>query len=72
MPTNDRISERERRRANATNFARASVGLEGFRLTKDDEDLTRRYINGEIDLVDALEFVRNAVHIRQSCAGGSA
>jgi hypothetical protein len=39
-----------RRREDAVNFARASVGLEGFMPSKEAEVHARRFINGEIRL----------------------
>ena len=44
-----------RRREEAVNFARASISLEGFQTSKEDEDHARRFINGEIELVDFLK-----------------
>ncbi|KGF62084.1 antitoxin VbhA family protein [Pseudomonas lutea] len=50
------ISDEERqRRMEAHAYARASVGLEGFVLSAEDEAHAERFINGEIDLA---EFVR--------------
>lgn len=46
--------EREKR-LQAINFARASVGLEGFNLSKVDEEHARAYVEGEITLDDLLE-----------------
>ncbi len=47
-------AERDRRVA-AVNYARASVGLEGFSLSAADEEYAPRFINGDIELE---EFVR--------------
>ncbi len=45
------ISPDERaRRQNAVNTARASVGLEGFRLSADEEQRAARYIDGQMNL----------------------
>lgn len=56
VPAHPRISAAERRRReDAVNYARSSVGLEGFRLSTADEKHAQRFINGEIDL---LEFVK--------------
>ena len=44
----------QRRRREALNFARASIGLEGFVLTEKADELTQRFINGEIDLAGFL------------------
>ncbi len=50
------ISDTERdRRVAAVNYARASVGLEGFSLSAADEAHAQRFIDGEISL---NEFVR--------------
>lgn len=58
-PANDTISADElRRRKNAVNFARASVGLEGFKLSEEEEAHVRRFVSGEIQLA---KFVRGAV-----------
>ena len=52
------ITEAERRkRQEAVNFARASVGLEGFKPSEEAEAQMRRHIAGEIDLT---EFVKPA------------
>lgn len=50
------ISNAERgRRPSAVNYARASVGLEGFWLSKADEAHAQRFVEGQISL---QEFVR--------------
>jgi len=50
------ISETERKlREQAVNYGRASVGLEGFILSPDDETHAKRFIEGEIEL---SEFVK--------------
>ena len=54
VPAKDLDPAERRRRQEAFDFARASVSLEGFVLTKEAEDLTRRFINGEIELADFL------------------
>lgn len=49
------ISDTERsRRQSAVNYARASVGLEGFSLSEADEAHAQRFIDGQIGL---QEFV---------------
>lgn len=61
VPANDAISVVEsRRRERAVNFARASVGLEGFKPEKEDEAHARRFINGEIDLAAFVKVDRVA------------
>ncbi|MCF3643341.1 antitoxin VbhA family protein [Rhizobium sp. TRM95111] len=47
-------AESERRRQAVIN-ARASVGLEGFKITDDDEEQALRFITGEIDLADFVK-----------------
>jgi len=50
------LSAAERqRRIEAANYARASVGLEGFKLSEAAERHFLRHINGEIDMA---EFVK--------------
>ncbi len=52
------ITEAERRRRQqAADFARASVGLEGFKLSEAEEQRAARFVAGEIDLA---EFVKPA------------
>lgn len=52
------ITEAKRRkRQEAADFARASVGLEGFKISEEVEQKTARFIAGEIDLA---EFVNPA------------
>ena len=52
------ITDAERRkRQEAVNFARANVGLEGFKPSEEAEAQMRRHIAGEIDLT---EFVKPA------------
>lgn len=54
--TDEKLSAAERRkRQQAIDYARASVALEGFTLTEEDERHAQRYIDGEIDLA---AFVR--------------
>jgi len=43
-------------------YARASVGLEGFKLSKADEAHFQRHINGEIDMA---EFVMGHMGYRR-------
>ena len=58
VPTTAPITEAERRkRQEAVNFARANVGLEGFKPSEEAEAQMRRHIAGEIDLT---EFVKPA------------
>ncbi|WP_368737890.1 Fic family protein [Massilia sp. CCM 8734] len=53
------ISPAERkRREEAVNYGRASVGLENFNLSKTDEKHAQRFINGEIELAEFVK-VRN-------------
>ena len=58
VPATAPITEAERRkRQEAADFARASVGLEGFKISEEVERQTARFIAGEIDLA---EFVNPA------------
>jgi hypothetical protein len=54
-PASPNAAERQRRQK-AVNFARASMGLEGFTLSDEDEARTRRFINGEIDLDEFVSY----------------
>ena len=50
------ISDAERdRRVAAVNYARASVGLEGFSLSAADEEHAQRFIDGDIDLEEFVQ-----------------
>lgn len=53
------ITEAERRkRQEAVNFARANVGLEGFKPSEDAEQRAARFIAGEIELADYVNPAR--------------
>lgn len=43
-------AKERRRREEAVAFARASVGLEGFKPSVEEEALARRFVQGEISL----------------------
>ncbi|RSB97443.1 hypothetical protein EGT31_04275 [Bordetella bronchiseptica] len=61
------ISETERcRRQSAVNYARASVGLEGFLLSEADEAHAQRFINGEISLQEFVQPRADAVALPKS------
>lgn len=62
MADSPTCSER-RRRSEAVNFARASIGLEGFKPSEEEEARAQRFIDGEIDLD---EFVHGASQTRPS------
>jgi hypothetical protein len=47
--------EERRRRQEAVDYARASVGLEGFKITEAEEKHAQRFINGEIDMPEFLK-----------------
>jgi len=49
------FAKERRMREKAANFARASVGLEGFEPTEAAEALTVRYIRGEITIDEAVK-----------------
>lgn len=50
-----------RKRQEAVNFSRASVGLEGFKPSPECEALAVRYVNGEIELSEVIETVKEQV-----------
>lgn len=52
------------KRQDAVSFARASVGLEGFKLTEDYAALTQRFINGEIEFSELTQAVDEQVRGR--------
>jgi hypothetical protein len=61
-PANDLITPEEMyRRERAVNFARASVALEGFKPYEEDEELSRRYIAGEITISDAIKALDDSL-----------
>lgn len=61
IPANDSISPAEaRRREQAVNFARASVGLEGFKPSKAAEASARRFVKGETRLVEFTQKKNDA------------
>lgn len=47
-----------RRRQEAVNFARANVGLEGFKPSEEAEQRAARFIAGEIELADYVNPAR--------------
>jgi hypothetical protein len=47
-----------RKRQEAVNFARANVGLEGFKPSEDAEQRAARFIAGEIELADYVNPAR--------------
>ena len=52
------ISETERRkRQEAVDFARASVGLEGFKPSPECEAQAVRFINGEIEIAEVIATI---------------
>lgn len=61
---NDLISVAERqRRSDAVNFARASVGLEGFKPSIAAQAEARRFVNGATELTD---FVKVKAGLKQT------
>ena len=53
------ITDAERRkRQEAVNFSRASVGLEGFKPSEADEQRAARFVAGEIDLAELVKPAR--------------
>lgn len=54
-------AEERRRREDAVKFARVSVGLEGFKPDKADDELSRQYVAGEISISDAIKAVHRTL-----------
>lgn len=53
------ITEAERRkRQEAVNFARANIGLEGFKPSEEAEQRAARFVAGEIDLAEYVDPAR--------------
>ena len=50
------VAER-RKRQEAVNFARASVGLEGFKPSPECEAQAVRFINGEIEIAEVIATI---------------
>jgi len=62
----DVISAAEhRRRENAVNFARSSVGLEGFKPSEAAESDARLFINGDISLADFVQVKPDAARVHR-------
>ena len=52
------LTDAERRkRQEAVNFARASVGLEGFKPSPECEAQAVRFINGEIEIAEVIATI---------------
>ena len=61
------ISDIERsRRQSAVNYARASVGLEGFSLSEADEAHAPRFIDGQISLQEFVQPRADALTLPKS------
>lgn len=59
---NDRITADERcSREKAAKSARANLRLSGFKISEETEVLTRRYINGEIELAEIIKLVHDSI-----------
>lgn len=59
------ITEAERRRRQAAvDYARASVGLEGFKLSDADLAHARRFVDGEINLEEFSNQLHDWVDVR--------
>lgn len=56
--TNSADTEQRCKRQNAVNFARASLGLEGFKLSEACEQQAARFVAGEIELLEFLKHPR--------------
>lgn len=61
------ISDTERsRRQSAVNYARASVGLEGFSLSEADEAHAQRFVDGQISLQEFVQPRTDALALPKS------
>ncbi|NMU88747.1 antitoxin VbhA family protein [Achromobacter ruhlandii] len=61
------ISETERcRRQSAVNYARVSVGLEGFSLSEADEAHAQHFIDGQISLQEFVQPRADALTLPKS------
>ncbi|WP_129526945.1 antitoxin VbhA family protein [Achromobacter agilis] len=61
------ISDIERsRRQSAVNYARASVGLEGFSLSEADEAHAQRFVDGQISLQEFVQPRAGALTLPKS------
>ncbi|ARP78590.1 antitoxin VbhA family protein [Bordetella genomosp. 6] len=61
------ISDTERsRRQSAVNYARASVGLEGFSLSEADEAHAQRFVDGQISLQEFVQPRADALTLPKS------
>ncbi|MBC9904149.1 antitoxin VbhA family protein [Achromobacter xylosoxidans] len=61
------ISDTERcRRQSAVNYARASVGLEGYSLSEADEAHTQLFIDGQISLQEFVQPRTDALALPKS------
>jgi len=61
------ISDTERsRRQSAVNYARASVGLEGFSLSEADEAHAQRFVDGQINLQEFVQPRADALALPKS------
>lgn len=61
------ISDTERsRRQSAVNYARASVGLEGFSLSEADEAHAQRFVDGQIRLHEFVQPRADALALSKS------
>ncbi|MBY4897230.1 antitoxin VbhA family protein [Cupriavidus sp. AU9028] len=67
LPPHKTISDIERsRREAAVNYARASVGLEGFSLSEADEAHAQRFMTGEISLQEFVQPRADALALPKS------
>ncbi|MFY2087676.1 antitoxin VbhA family protein [Achromobacter xylosoxidans] len=61
------ISDTERsRRQSAVNYARASVGLEGFSLSEADEAHAQRFVDGQMTLQEFVQPRADALTLPKS------
>lgn len=58
------MDAQRRKHQDAVNFARASVGLEGFHISPEDEIVAQRFVDGEIDFSEFIKASHGAVQGR--------
>jgi addiction module RelB/DinJ family antitoxin len=57
VPFEVRRNEEHGEREEYAEYARASVSLEGFRISENAEQITRRYVNGEIGVAELVKGI---------------
>lgn len=58
FPVDPELLQERRKRQDAIDFARASISLEGFATSPEDEAIAQRFINGEIGYKEFMKVPR--------------